>query len=134
MASFARIIDLLPANMNFEKEKIISYAKENIDSCLKYLRNDGLFHNNIDEAETFVETNLSQMISYTIYRGLKTGWLDKNYLNYAEKMRDAVFSKTDEHGFVQGVCGAPHFNQAGRATEGQAFFILMEAARIKYLS
>jgi hypothetical protein len=31
-------------------------------------------------------------------------------------------------GFVQDVCGSPTFEVPGTATEGQAFFILMEAA------
>ena len=54
--------------------------------------------------------------------------MDNGYLDYAYKMRKAAHSKVDEYGFVQGVCGAPFFNQPGRATEGQAFFLLMEAA------
>jgi hypothetical protein len=34
----------------------------------------------------------------------------------------------DQYGFVQGVCGAPTFDHAGVAAEGQAFFLMMEAA------
>jgi len=34
----------------------------------------------------------------------------------------------DEYGFVQGVCGAPNFDQPGTSTEGQSFSIMMEAA------
>jgi hypothetical protein len=44
-------------------------------------------------------------------------------------MRSAARAKVDQYGYVQGVCGAPHFNAPGRATEGQAFFLRMEAAR-----
>ena len=39
-----------------------------------------------------------------------------------------VHAKVDGYGLVQGVCGAPSFNRSGTATEGQAFFLLMEAA------
>jgi hypothetical protein len=39
-----------------------------------------------------------------------------------------VHSKVDDKGFVQGVAGYPGFQTPSRATEGQAFFILMEAA------
>jgi hypothetical protein len=31
-------------------------------------------------------------------------------------------------GLVRGVCGSPEFDHPGTATEGQAFFLLMEAA------
>lgn len=41
---------------------------------------------------------------------------------------DYVFLKVDEFGLVQDVCGAPNFESAGTAVEGQAFFLLMEAA------
>ena len=129
MASFARIIDTLPENMQTERTSLIKYATENIEGCLPFLRSDGLFHDIIDDSTSFVETNFAQMVAYTIYRGIKSGWLAKTYLENAEKMRIAAHSKVDEHGYVQGVCGAPTFNSSGRATEGQAFFILMEAAR-----
>jgi len=134
MASYARIIDTLPENMKTERNNLIQYATDNIDGCLPYLRSDGLFHDIIDDSNSFVETNFAQMVAYTIYRGIKSGWLDKLYLEKAEKMRAAAYSKIDEHGYVQGVCGAPTFNSSGRATEGQAFFILMEAARKKLMN
>ena len=40
----------------------------------------------------------------------------------------AAHAKVDAYGLVQGVCGAPRFDHSGRAPEGQAFFLLMEAA------
>jgi hypothetical protein len=43
-------------------------------------------------------------------------------------MRDAARAKVDQYGFVQGVCGAPGFDHAGVAAEGQAFFLMMEVA------
>lgn len=129
MASYARIIDTLPGNMQTERTRLIKYATENIEGCLPFLRSDGLFHDIIDDSTSFVETNFAQMVAYTIYRGIKSGWLIKTYLEKAEKMREAAHAKVDEHGYVQGVCGAPMFNSPGRATEGQAFYILMEAAR-----
>lgn len=133
MASYARIIDTLPEKMQTERNNLIKYATENIEGCLPFLRSDGLFHDIIDDSTSFVETNFAQMVAYTIFRGIKSGWLAKTYLDKAEKMRAAAHSKVDEHGYVQGVCGAPTFNSSGRATEGQAFFILMEAARKKLM-
>jgi len=56
-------------------------------------------------------------------------WLEKAYLSAAEKMRAAVHQKVDCYGLVQGVRSSPHFDRSGVAPEGQAFFLLMEAAR-----
>jgi unsaturated rhamnogalacturonyl hydrolase len=128
MAGIARVIDDLPKSKSKERETLIKYNTENIDGCLKHLRADGLFHNILDDKNSFVETNLSQMLAYSIYRGVKSGWLPSSYLGPANKMRKAAHAKVDESGFVTGVCGAPHFNSPGRAAEGQAFFLLMESA------
>ena len=127
-AGMARIINALPKEMAEEKKRLILYVKEVIDGCVNYMRADGFFHDVVDKPDTFIETNLAQMLAYTIYRGTGAGWLENNYRKYADKMRTASHSKVDRYGLVQGVCGSPRFNSPGTATEGQAFFILMEAA------
>ncbi len=127
-AGMARVIKALPGEMKEEKEMVAGYVRQLLDSCLTHQRPEGLFHDILDDPSTFVETNAAQMFSYTIYRGVKAGWLEHNYLNVADKIREAVYQKVDEFGLVQGVCGAPNFNRPGTATEGQAFFLLMEAA------
>ncbi len=131
MAGIARVIDLLPKSFLKEKQKLAHNIIENMEGTLPFIREDGLFHDVIDDPSTFVETNFPQMFAYTIFKGIKSGWLPTSYLVVAKKMRLAAHSKVDNHGFVQGVCGAPHFNSSGRATEGQAFFLLMEAAFAK---
>ncbi len=127
-AGMARVIRSLPSSMESQKAQLTGYATEVVDGCLKHLRDDGLFHDVVDKPDTFVETNLSQMIAYTIYRGVSGKWLDGSYLESADRMREAAHGKVDEFGLVQGVCGSPTFDHSGTATEGQAFFLLMEAA------
>lgn len=127
-AGMTRVLRSLPESMSDEKKLIAGYIKEVLDACLKYQREDGLFHDILDDPSTFIDTNTAQMLAYSIFRGVKGGWLDKAYLNYGLKMRKAAYKKVDQFGLVQGVCGAPNFNKSGTATEGQAFFLLMEAA------
>jgi len=130
-AGMAIIIDVLPKEKDDERRKLIGYTKELLDSCISYMRPDGLFHDVVDKPETFVETNLSQMLAYTIYKGVKSGWLDKTYLKAADKMRSAALGKIDKYGVVQGACGSPQFDRSGTSTEAQAFFLMMEAAYSK---
>ena len=75
-----------------------------------------------------METNAGQMFAYAIYRGVEGGWLAPSYRAPADRIRTAAHAKVDRYGLVQGVCGAPNFDRSGTATEGQAFFLLMEAA------
>jgi len=127
-AGMTRVLRALPEEMGAEKKRLQAYLKDVLDGCLRHRRPDGLFHDVVDDPKTFVETNLGQMLSYAILRGVKGGWLDRSYLKEAETMRRAARSKVDGLGYVQGVCGSPTFEKPGTATEGQAFFILMEAA------
>jgi rhamnogalacturonyl hydrolase YesR len=128
VAGITRVIRVLPRTWAVEKQILELHAREIIDGCLVYQRQDGLFHNVVDQADTFVETNLAQMLAYSIYRGIAGGWISPGYKERADKMRSAAHLKVDEDGYVQGVCGAPTFDRAGTAPEGQAFFLLMEAA------
>ncbi len=127
-AGMTRVLAALPQEMAAEREHLVACVREVIEGCLAHLRPDGLFHDFVDDPSTFVETNLAQMISYSIYRGVASGWLERAFLEPAHKMRSAAHAKVDRYGFVQGVCGSPHFDHPGVAPEGQAFFLLMEAA------
>jgi unsaturated rhamnogalacturonyl hydrolase len=127
-AGMARVIRALPAQMDEERARLAGYVRALLDGCLAHQRPDGLFHDVVDDPSTFVETNLAQMLAYAIYRGTAGGWLDASYLPHAGRMREAAHRKVDRFGLVQDVCGAPRFDRPGTAPEGQAFFLLMEAA------
>jgi rhamnogalacturonyl hydrolase YesR len=127
-AGITRVRRALPEEMIKERERLETYIREVVDGCLAHQRADGLYYDVVDDPTTFVETNLAQMLAYTIYRGVRGGWLKESYLAHADRMRAAAHAKVDEFGLVQGVCGAPSFDHAGTAPEGQAFFLLMEAA------
>ncbi len=127
-AGITRVIQALPAAWEQARQQLAGHVQEIVDGCLAHQRPDGLFHNVIDQPNTFVETNLAQMLAYSIYRGLAGKWLPAAYQEQADKMRRAVHQKVDGSGYVQGVCGAPTFDRPGTAPEGQAFFLLMEAA------
>jgi len=127
-AGISRVIKMLPDNMLEEKKKLIVYVKEILDGSLKYLRSDGLFHDVVNRPDTFPEVNLSQMLAYTIFRGVKAGYLDSGYLAKAEIMRKAANDRVDYLGYVHDVCGLPNFDRPYFAPEAQAFYLLMETA------
>ncbi len=127
-AGMTRVANALPGAMAKDKRKLAGYIKDVIDGCLARQRTDGLFHDIVDDPRSFVETNLAQMLAYSIYRGIKAGWLDVSYRPRADRMRAAAETKVDDRGYVRNVCGSPTFEAPGVATEGQAFFLLMEAA------
>jgi rhamnogalacturonyl hydrolase YesR len=128
-AGITRVIRTLPPGMDAERARLIALVQGVIDGCLVYQRADGLFHDVVDDPSTFVETNLAQMLAYAIYRGVRGGWLSADYRAAADRMRAAAQAKVDAFGYVRDVCGSPTFDRAGVASEGQAFYLLMEAAQ-----
>ncbi len=127
-AGMTRVLKMLPDSMTEERKLLIGYIRDVIDGCLKYLRPDGMFHNVINKSETFPEVNLSQMLCYSIFRGVASGYLDDSYLKPAGIMRKAANDQVDKLGYVHNVCGLPNFDRPYFAPEGQAFCLLMETA------
>jgi len=131
MASFAIIYELLPHDLTDYKNEIASYLRELTEGLITHFRSDGLFHNIVDDSSSFIETNLSQMTAFGIYKGIRIGALDAKYRSYADKMKAAATLKIDKFGYVQDACGSPTFSNPGTSTEAQAFFLMMEAENMK---
>ena len=127
-AALTRVIRALPADAAAERSRLAGMERQLIDGCLAHQRSDGLFHNVVDDETTFVETDLGQMLAFSIYESVRGGWLPAEYLAAADRMRTAARAKVDRDGFVLGVAGAPAFRSPGVSPEGQAFFLMMEAA------
>ncbi len=128
LAGMARVIALLP-EAHPGRDELIGRVRQLIEAALPHQLADGAFHDVLDDPATFREVNFAQMLAYTIYRGVQEGWLDAAFLPHAEKARQSALAEVDGYGLVRNVCGAPHFDKPGVAPEGQAFHILMEAAR-----
>jgi len=128
-AAFAILWEIFPPERGKDRDALAGYAKELLEGCLAYMRPDGFFHDNINDPESFVETNLGQMLAYSIFKGVRAGWLDASYWEQGEKMRHAALSKMDRLGLIRDACGSPYFDRPGTSTEAQAFFIMMETAR-----
>jgi rhamnogalacturonyl hydrolase YesR len=129
LAGMARVIAQLPSGWEARREALIGRVRTLLDAALKFQRDDGLFYDVLENPDSFVEVNFAQMAAYTIFRGVHEGYLDEKYLPAARRMRRAATAKVDGYGLVRDVCGAPDFDAPGTAPEGQAFYLLMEAAR-----
>ena len=128
-AGMARVRAMLPENDGSVKEQLEDRIRLLLTSALRHQRKDGMFHDVLDDPASFPEINCGQMFAYTIFRGVHEGWLDSSLLEAANRIRAAAHASVDAYGLVHNVCGMPSFDKSFVAPEGQAFFILMEAAR-----
>ena len=131
VVALTRMIRALPADRVADREPLVAHLRDLLAGCLAHERPDGLFHDVLDDPRSFVETNLAQMLAFSINEGVRGGWLSADLVPAAERMRSAVRTKVDGDGLVQGVAGAPDFRHPGIAPEGQAFFLMLEAAARK---
>lgn len=100
-----------------------------LDAVLSYQREDGLFHDVLDDPTSFVESEITEMVAYSIYKMVSWGYLGPSYLDRAEAARSGVTRRVDARGLVQGCAGSPRFEVPGTSPEGQAHFLMMESAR-----
>jgi rhamnogalacturonyl hydrolase YesR len=107
-------------------QTLLQTGHEILDSMLKFQRDDGLFHDVLDDPKTFPDGTSAMMFAAFIYRGLKEGWLaGRDYRRHADEVRKTMNKNVDAFGVVRGVCGAPNFNSQGISVEAQAAWIMM---------
>ncbi len=128
-AGMTRVIRALPDAMRGDKERIAGHVRELLDACLKFQRTGRPLPRrprrplDVRGDERRPDAGLHDLPRREgrVARRRRTR-------RHADRMREAAHAKVDAFGLVQGVCGAPNFDRSGTATEGQAFFLLMEAA------
>lgn len=128
-AGMTRIAAILPPEYSAQKLILTKRIRTLLDAALPLQRTDGLFYDVLDDPNSFPEINSGQMFAYSIYQGVKGGWLPDSYLDSAEHIYQTAQKQIDDYGLVHNVCGMPTFDKPGTAPEGQAFYILMDAAR-----
>ncbi len=128
ISGMTRLIGHLPDAMDTEREEMKNRVREHLAGCFRYLRDDYLFHNHINDSSTFVETSLAMRVADSIFNGIKEEWLDIDHLETALNIRNAVHERVNEHGYVVGVPGPPDYSEPAWSSEGQAFFLMMEAS------
>ena len=101
------------------------------DAMIPFQAENGLFHDVLDDVETFYESETAEMFAYSIYNMVSWKKLDDRYLERADLARRAVARRIDDDGILQGCSGSPTFEVEGTSVEGQAHFIMMEAAARK---
>ena len=131
-ASMARLLHRIPAQEEKLHCRLLAMELPLLKALRGMVREDGLSNDILDRTDSFEEVNFSQMYAYALFTGMADGWLAPEYLSLAEKMRAAANEKVDSYGFVRQVCGAPDFCRPGISPEGQAFYLLMEAAAERF--
>jgi unsaturated rhamnogalacturonyl hydrolase len=126
VAAIARAIHL-----GLRSAELADHAQTVLDALLALRRPDGSFTNIVDDGETFEENTVGLMAAYAMLQGVTDGWLSRDYADAGRSLVAHARTLVDEHGLVQRVCGAPHFDRQGTSAEAQAFFLMATAAEAR---
>jgi rhamnogalacturonyl hydrolase YesR len=126
LTGLLRLYKQIPSELSEDKNWAVTQFKLLLDTIVKYEAKSCLYYDILDDPESFLETECSEMVAYAIYRGVIEGMLDKSYLARADGIRAAVCEKVSYDGFVQDCASSPDFLKPGTSVEGQAHFLMME--------
>lgn len=109
-------------------QEIAADFAELVEAMLPFQAENGLFHDVLDDSSTFYESECTEMFAYSIYKMVLLNMGEERWLEAADRAREAVRSRVDAFGILQGCAGSPTFETEGTSVEGQAHLIMMEAA------
>ena len=102
--TMCQLLDYLPENHN-KRQEILDMFNKHASRLADLQGIDGFWHQLLDRNETYIETSATAIFTYALAHGINKGWLDATtYGPVAQLAWEAVASKINKHGEVEGVC------------------------------
>lgn len=87
-----------------EYKKIQNLFAKHLATLVNYQHESGLWHQVLDQPESWLETSCSAMYVLGLARGITKGWIDDKYRENALRGWQGISSKIEEDGTVKGIC------------------------------
>lgn len=120
---------LLPPEDGETKKTLGERLNRLLKAMKNYLREDGRFHDVLDDPSTFPEVTASLMMCYTVYQGISALVVPAEEKRDADRVLELLERYVDEQGFVNSACASPGFDRPGNSAEAQAFYLLAHSAK-----
>ena len=85
-------------------KEILSIYKKHVEGLIKQQSSTGMWHQVLDKHDSFKETSCSAMFTMAILRGVKYGWLNDTYKEYALKAWSDIKNNIKDDGTVIDIC------------------------------
>ena len=103
-AALTEILLVLPENHEYYPALVTAFQKM-MKTVASYQGNDGMWHQLIDDEESFAETSSTGMFLYALASAIENGWLPFDvYVKQVEKGWEALASYVNEKGETADVC------------------------------
>ncbi|MDR0928532.1 MAG: glycoside hydrolase family 88 protein [Oscillospiraceae bacterium] len=97
------------------------------EAMLRYQTREGLFHNTMDDPNTFIDCAGATMLGYSMALLVEAGFLDESWLAYPRKVWAELTNRVNARGYFEDCPGSPYFDKRGTSTEMQAFALMLGA-------
>jgi unsaturated rhamnogalacturonyl hydrolase len=106
-----QLINELPAN-HPKRAELIRLLLRQIVGFSRYQDQTGLWHQLLDKPDSYLETSVTAMFTYTVAHAVNKGWINAKYLSIAKEGWRGLTSKVTANGELQDVCIGTNMDEA----------------------
>lgn len=99
----ADLLSMLPKK-HPQREALIAVFDKQVRGILQYQGKNGLWYQILDKVDSYEEITSTAMFVFGIARGVREGWINKNYIYAAEQGLKGIMTKMSDEGDVTGIC------------------------------
>lgn len=99
----ADLLTMLPKN-HPKREALISNFNQQVKGLLQYQGKNGLWYQILDKTDSYEEITGTAMFVFGIARGVREGWINKDYIYAAEQGLKGMMTKMTNQGEVTAIC------------------------------
>lgn len=99
----ADLLTMLPKN-HPKREALIENFKQQVSGIARYQGKNGLWYQILDKTDSYEEITGTAMFVFGIARGVREGWIDKDFIYVAEQGLKGMMTKMSDDGDVTAIC------------------------------
>lgn len=99
----ADLLTMLPKN-HPKRDALIQNFNQQVKGILQYQGKNGLWYQVLDKTDSYEEITGTAMFVFGIARGVREGWINKDYIYAAEQGLKGMMTKMTDKGDVTAIC------------------------------
>ena len=99
----ADLLAAMPKN-HPKREAVIKNLQQQVSGVARYQGKNGLWHQLLDKTDSYEEVTGTAMFVFAIARGVREGWLHKDFIHVAWQGLSGMMTKISDKGDVTAIC------------------------------
>lgn len=119
LMAMAEVLENVPEGYK-GRDEVLHLYRSMIRSLANLQDGTGFWHNLLDKNDTYLETSCTAMFTYAIAKGINEGWINHVYGPVALTGWNALATRIDDNGAVDGTCEGTTFAHDNSCYGGEA--------------